>query len=303
MFSLIKGDAPRVMMESLLYGGINGFGSGLLAVGLLPVLEHMFGITTGIRLLELSNQSEPLLKRLLLEAPGTYHHSVIVGNLAESAAEAVGENPLLCRVGAYYHDIGKLRRPYFFIENQLGAENPHDKLSPNLSALIILSHVKDGLEMAKQYKIPEPIKDIIHQHHGASIIAYFYHQAKQSDKEFPLEDDFRYPGPKPRSKAAAIVMLADSVEAAARTLQKPTPTKIEMLVRQIIRNNLDDGQLDESPLSLRDLNDIALTFTRILTGIYHQRIEYPEKIMEEMGPSSPIASAASKVTPLKEHMM
>ncbi|MCE1247109.1 MAG: HDIG domain-containing protein [Firmicutes bacterium] len=301
MFSLIKGDSARVMMESLFYGGINGFGSGVLALGLMPVLEHMFGVTTGIRLLELSNQSEPLLKRLLLEAPGTYHHSVIVGNLAEAAAEAVGENPLLCRVGAYYHDIGKLRRPYFFIENQLGAENPHDKLSPNLSALIILSHVKDGLEMAKQYKIPEPIKDIILQHHGSSIIAYFYHQAKQSDKEFPLEDDFRYPGPKPGTKAAAIVMLADSIEAAARTLQKPTPTKIEMLVKQIIRNNLDDGQLDESPLSLRDLNEIARTFTRILTGIYHQRIEYPEKIIEEMGPAG--TPMVSKVTPLKEHMM
>jgi len=296
IFSLINGEAPQMMAENLFYGGINGFGSGILAVGLLPVLEYLFNITTSIKLLEISNQSEPLMKRLLLEAPGTYHHSVIVGNLAESAAEIVGEDPLLCRVGSYYHDIGKLRRPYFFIENQLGSENPHDKLSPNLSALVILSHIKDGLEFGREQKLPEPIMEIINQHHGTSIIAYFYHQAKQSDKDYPHEEDFRYPGPKPRSKAAAIVMLADSVEAAARTLNKPTPTKIEALVRQIVNNNLKDGQLDESPLSLKEINEIIKSFTRILTGIYHQRIEYPDKMMEEMGPPVPMPA---KVTHIK----
>jgi len=300
VFSLVNSEGTRVMVENLVFGGINGFGSGIIAVGLLPILEYLFGITTSMKLLEISNQSEPLLKKLLLEAPGTYHHSVIVGNLAEAAAEAMGEDLLLCRVGAYYHDIGKLRRPYFFIENQLGSENPHDKLSPNLSALIILSHVKDGIGLARKYKLPEPITRIIEQHHGSSIIAYFYHQAKQSDKDFPIEEDFRYPGPKPQSKAAAIVMLADSVEAAARTLDKPTPTKIENLVKQIVHNILEDGQLDESPLSLRDINTITRAFSRILTGIYHQRIEYPDKIMEEM--KEPVPFPASKVTHMKRHV-
>lgn len=300
MFSLINGEGPRIMVENLVFGGINGFGSGIIAVGLLPILEYLFGITTSLKLLEISNQSEPLLKKLLLEAPGTYHHSVIVGNLAEAAAEAVGEDLLLCRVGAYYHDVGKLRRPYFFIENQLGSENPHDKLSPNLSALIILSHVKDGIDMAKKYKLPEPIRDIIEQHHGSSIIAYFYHQAKQSDKDFPIEEDFRYPGPKPQSKAAAIVMLADAVEAAARTLDKPTPNKIENLVKQVVHNILEDGQLDESPLSLRDINTMIQAFSRILTGIYHQRIEYPDKIMEEM--KDPVPFPSSKITHIKRQV-
>lgn len=299
--SLIQADPVREMrqvVENLVFAGINGFGSGIVSAGLLPVLEYLFGITTAIKLLEISNQSEPLLKRLLLEAPGTYHHSVIVGNLAEAAAQTIGEDPMLCRVGAYYHDIGKLRRPYFFIENQLGGENPHDKLSPNLSALIILSHVKDGVDLALKHKLPEPVVDIIAQHHGTSIIAYFYHQAKKSDIDFAIEEDFRYSGPQPQSKAATIVMLADSVEAAARTIDHPTPSKIENLVRQIVKKNLEDGQLDDSPLSLKDINNIIAAFTKILTGIYHQRIEYPDRIMEEI--TQPVPMPA-KVTHIKKH--
>jgi putative nucleotidyltransferase with HDIG domain len=296
--TLLTGDEnSKNFIENLVFAGINGFSSGIVAVGLLPLLEHSFNFTTSIKLLELSNQSEPLLKRLLLEAPGTYHHSIIVGNLAEAGAEAVGEDPLLCRVASYYHDIGKLKRPYFFIENQLGSENPHDKLSPNLSALIILAHTKDGLELGKQHQLPKPILDIIVQHHSNSITAFFYHRATQENKEPPSEDDFRYPGPKPQTKAAAIVMLADSTEAAARTIQNPTPQKIENLVKSIIKKAVDEGHLDECPLSLKNINDLTNTFTTILTGIYHHRIEYPEQIMEQIGlPSVIPASPISKVT-------
>ncbi len=282
IFSLMKGETVQALLENVTYGGINGFFSGIIAIGLLPLLEHSFSITTSMRYLELSNQSEPLIKQLLMEAPGTYHHSVIVGNLAEAGAEAVGEDPLLCRVASYYHDIGKLKRPYFFVENQLG-ENPHDKLSPNLSALIITSHTKDGLELAKKHKLPPEIQDIILQHHGTSIVSYFYHKAKQMDGDTPLaEKDFRYSGPKPQTKAAAIVMLADAVEAAARTLKNPTPQAIEGLVQSLFKKFLDDGQLNESPLSLRDINSLMQTFSKVLTGIYHHRIEYPDQIIKKV---------------------
>jgi putative nucleotidyltransferase with HDIG domain len=281
IFSLLQGETTQAILENLVFGGINGFSSGVVAIGLLPLLEFTFGITTDIKLLELSSQSEPLMKRLLLEAPGTYHHSIIVGNLAEAGGEAVGEDPLLCRVAAYYHDIGKLRRPYFFIENQLGQENPHHNLIPRLSSLIIVSHVRDGLDLARQYKLPTPIQEIIHQHHGNGIVAYFYHQAKQNSKEEPLEKDYRYHCPLPSTKAAAIVMLADSAEAAARTIQEPTPPKIETLVRSIFKKALDEGQLDQCPLSLRDINNLINSFTSILTGIYHHRIEYPEQILDQ----------------------
>ena len=302
LFSLLQGETTRALLENLVYGGINGFSSGIVAIGVLPILEYAFGITTDIKLLELSNQSEPLMKRLLLEAPGTYHHSIIVGNLAEAGGEAIGEDALLCRVAAYYHDVGKLRRPYFFIENQLGSENPHDKLTPRLSALIITSHVKDGLELAKQYKLPEPVREIISQHHGNSAVAYFLHQARQNavNGEEPREDDFRYSGPRPSTKVAAIVMLADSVEAAARTIDNPSPHKIETLVKSIFKKALDDGQLDECPISLKDINDLMNSFTAILTGIYHHRIEYPDQIINNG--KTPPAFPASKVTHIKQKM-
>jgi putative nucleotidyltransferase with HDIG domain len=244
----------------------------------LPYLESGFGLTTSVTLLELANPSHPLLKQLLMEAPGTYHHSLIVANLAEAAAEAVGADPLLARVGSFYHDIGKLKRPYFFIENQLGP-NPHEKISPNLSTLIITSHVKDGLEMAKKAKLPKVIQDIIVQHHGNSLVSFFYRQAeKNSDsKEVLREEDFRYEAPVPQTKEAAIILLADAVEAAVRSLNKPAAGRVEAVVRKIIKEKLDDGQFDQCNITLRELDIIAQTFVRILSGIYHTRIEYPEK--------------------------
>jgi len=261
----------------------NGLLSTVLTIGFLPFLENSFGITTAVKLLELSNPNHPLLKRLLLEAPGTYHHSILVGNLAEAAADAVGADSLLARVGAYYHDIGKLKRPYFFIENQVTAENPHDRLAPTLSTLIISCHVKDGLEMAREYRLPQVIQDIIAQHHGATLMTYFYHKARENSRGDSVnENDFRYEGPIPRSKEAAIVMLADSVEAGIRSLPRPTPGRMEGFVRKIIREKLDDGQLEASDLTFRELAVIAEAFMRVLNGIFHTRVEYPEVVLKEM---------------------
>lgn len=251
--------------------------SGVLTIGFLPFFESAFDIVTTIKLLELSNPNNPLLRKILLEAPGTYHHSVLVGNLAEVAAEAVGGNPVLARVGAYYHDAGKIKRPYFFKENQFGGENPHNKITPNLSTLIITSHVKDGLELAKEHKIPKEIQDIIIQHHGTSLVKYFYLTVKNAsdDPESIKEEDFRYPGPIPNSKEAAIIMLADGVEAAVRSISNPTKGKIEEMVNNIIKGRLAEGQLDDCDLTLKDLNKIRKSFLKVLSGIYHQRIEYP----------------------------
>lgn len=271
-----------IFMRSI-WGVVNAIFTTVLTIGLLPFLEKTFSITTPIRLLELANPNHPLMRKFLLEAPGTYHHSIIVANLAEAAAEKVGGDTLLVRVGSYYHDIGKLNRPYFFIENQLGNDNPHDKISPTLSTFIITSHVKDGLELAREYRLPEDVQDIIRQHHGTSLVSYFYHRATENEKEESLaERDFRYPGPKPQTKEAAIVMLADSVEAAVKSLNKPTPARIEVMVKKLIKDKLHDGQLDECDLTLRDLDIIANAFIHSLGGIYHSRIEYPEIVAKEM---------------------
>lgn len=265
-------------------GLMNGIFSAILTIGVLPYLESAFGITSAVKLLELANPGQPLLKKLLLEAPGTYHHSILVGNLAEAAADAVGGDSLLVRVGAYYHDIGKLRRPYFFIENQLSSENPHDKLNPNLSTLIITSHTKDGSELAREHKMPKPIVDIIEQHHGTSLVSYFFYNALDNEKNERgvNEEDFRYEGPKPQTKEAALVMMADSVEAAVRSLQKPTPGRIEGFVRKVIKDKLQDGQLDECDLTFKDLDIIAGAFVRVLSGIFHTRVEYPETVLKEI---------------------
>ncbi|MGE5591969.1 MAG: HD family phosphohydrolase [Bacillota bacterium] len=263
------------------YNPFWGFGNGLLSsvltIGSLPFFETFFGVVTPIKLLELANPNHPLLRKLLVEAPGTYHHTLMVANLAEAAVEAVGGDALLTRVGAYYHDIGKSKRPYFFIDNQFGGENPHDQLSPHLSALIISSHVRDGVEMAKQARLPAEIIKFIPEHHGTTLISYFYNRATENaGVEQVLERDFRYDGPRPQSKETAILMLADSTEAAVRSLKTPDMEQIEGLIRKIIRDRLNDGQLDQSNLTLKDLDTVANTFIRVLAGVYHTRIQYPE---------------------------
>ncbi len=273
---------PQVW-EYLVWALIDGVFASILAMGSIPLLEGPFGVITAMKLIELSNPNQPLLRKLLVEAPGTYHHSIMVGNLAEAATEAVGGNSLLARVGAYYHDIGKSKRPYFFVDNQFGAENPHDRLAPTLSALIISSHVRDGVELARHYHVPEPIVNFIQQHHGTTLIRYFYQKAVDQDNGDGVEEsDFRYDGPRPQSKETAIVMLADASEATVRTLKNPSPASIEQVVRRLIKERLEDGQLDESNLTLKELDVIARTFTRVLTGVFHQRIEYPDRMIKEM---------------------
>ncbi len=263
---------------SMVAGIGNGIFSSIVAIGLLPYLESFFGVTTAITLLELSNPNHPLLKEMLLKAPGTYYHSMMVSNLAESAAETVNADALLSRVGAYYHDIGKLKRPYFFSENQLSGDNPHTKLTPNLSSLVISAHPKDGFEIGTKHRLPEPVLSIIGQHHGTSMVSFFYQKALESNcREEISSDKFRYEGPKPQTKEAAIVMLSDAVEAGVRSLSKPSSSKVESMVRRMIQDKLEDGQLDQSDLTLKDLDQIAGSFIYIMSGIYHQRVEYPEK--------------------------
>lgn len=273
----------NVAVLAVIIGTTSGLLSAILMIGVLPYLESAFSITSMIRLLELSNPNQYLLKRLLLEAPGTYHHSLMVGNLAEAAAEAVGANALLVRVGSYYHDIGKIRRPEYFVENQQGNINPHAKIAPALSALIITSHVKEGLEMGREQHLPQSIMDFIAGHHGTSLTKYFYGRALEEDGGDNInEDNYRYIGPKPQSKEVALVMLADAAEAAVRSISEPTSEKIRDMVRKIIRDKLNDGQLEECDLTFRDLDIIAATFVRVLEGIYHRRVEYPEIIAEEL---------------------
>jgi putative nucleotidyltransferase with HDIG domain len=253
----------------------NGVVAALMTIGILPFLEQWFGVVTPIKLLELANPAHPLLRRLQLEAPGTYHHSIMVGNLAEAAAEAIGADALLVRVGCYYHDIGKLRRPAFFVENQIGIDNPHDKMTPSLSALTVSAHVRDGVELAREYGLPEAVADFIPQHHGTALLTYFFHQALERGDPFD-EVAFRYDGPKPQTPETALVMLADAVEAAVRTLTRPTPDRLEEVVRRLIRDKLEDGQLDECGLTFRDLDKVATTFVRIMSGVLHPRLEYPD---------------------------
>ena len=273
----------HVLLVGALIGAVNGILSAILMIGALPYLETAFSITSMIKLLELSNPNHYLLKRELLEAPGTYHHSLMVGNLAEASAEAIGANPLLVRVGSYYHDIGKIKRPEYFVENQRGLENPHEKIAPALSALIITSHVKEGVELAREAHLPQVIIDFIEQHHGTSLAKYFYSRALEEDEEGKIsEDSFRYEGPKPQSKEVALVMLADSVEAAVRSLKEPTAEKIENMVDKIIKDKLNDGQLELCDLTFKDLHIISESFCNVLEGIYHKRIEYPEIIVKEL---------------------
>lgn len=275
--ALVTSNLKEILLDTafILVGSLL---SGILSTGLLPFFESMFDIVTNVKLLELSNPNNPLLKKLLMEAPGTYHHSVIVANLAEVATEAVGGNALLARIGAYYHDIGKTKKPYFFKENQLGKENPHDDITPELSKLLIISHVKDGLELAREYKLPKVIQDFIPTHHGKTLVKYFYLTAK-NNAENPddiKEEDYMYPGPKPKTKEQCILMLADSVEAAVRSISNPTKEKIENMVDNIVKDKLSSGQLDDSQLTISDVKKIKKCFLKTLNGIYHERIEYPK---------------------------
>lgn len=264
-------------LRTSFWGLASGVLGGVVAVVLLTFLETVFNLTTPLRLLELADPAHPLLKRLMQVAPGTYNHSIQMGNLAEAAAEAIGANPLLARVGAYYHDIGKTVRPEYFVENQIYVDNPHDRLSPGLSKLAITAHVRDGEQLAKAYGLPQPVIDIIRQHHGTSVLAYFYHKALESTKNGEVyEESFRYEEQKPKSKEAAIVMLADSVEAAVRALENPTRRKIQAVIEDVIKQKVDDGQLDESALTLDDLRRIREAFDASLLGLVGHRIRYPE---------------------------
>jgi len=269
---------------NLLFGFLGGVGTALVVLGSLPIVEWIFGYTTNIKLLELANLNHPLLKKMILEAPGTYHHSVIVSTLAETAARSVNANPLLARVSAYYHDIGKVNKPLYFVENQGPHVSRHAKLAPSMSSLILVSHVKDGLELAREYRLGGKISNIIQQHHGTNLISFFYQKAK--DREDPQmhqveEGAYRYPGPKPQTKEAGLVLLADVVEAASRSLFQPTPSRLQGLVQRIINNVFTEGQLDECELTLKDLHQIARSFNLILAGIHHQRIGYPTPATKE----------------------
>jgi putative nucleotidyltransferase with HDIG domain len=256
---------------------LNGTICSMIVMASSRIFEAVFGEITNFTLLELSDSSQPLLKRLVIEAPGTYHHSIIVSNLSEAAADAIGAHGLLARVGAYYHDIGKMEKPAYFTENQMVTGNKHDDLEPSMSRLVILNHIKEGLELAKQYRLNQRIIDFIPEHHGTSLIHYFYQRAlAEGDAEEVGEEEYRYPGPKPRSKETAIVMLADSVEGATRALDEHTPQKIEDVVRKVINNKFIDGQLDECNLTLREIDAIASNFVRVLSAMYHGRVKYPE---------------------------
>jgi hypothetical protein len=278
--SLFTMQTPYCVVFAAIGGIINAF----LVAGAIPLIENLFYYTTDIKLLEKANFDSPVLRELMIRAPGTYHHSVLVGNLVESAAEAINANPLLARVAAYYHDIGKSSKPFYFIENVGQSDNRHDRLAPSMSALILISHVKEGVELAKEHRLGQPIVDIIRQSHGTGLITYFYQKAKNiaaQEGKVVDEQEFRYPGPKPQTREAGLVLLADHVEAASRTLADPTPARIQGMVQKIINNIFIDGQLDECELTLKNLHEIAKSFNRILAGIYHQRIEYPEPAYKE----------------------
>ena len=275
--------APLIVKNSA-FILLNGIISSMIVLGTLPLFESTFQIITPYGLAELADHNQPLLKRLQIEAPGTYHHSLMVSNLCEAAAEAIGANPILARVGAFYHDIGKLKRPLFFVENQsyFGIENPHTKLNPRLSKMVITAHPKDGVELAKEYHLPSVINNFILQHHGEGLAKYFYNQAVQEEGiENVKEDQFRYTGPKPNMKETAILMIADAVESAVRSLKNPTPEEIDNIIDKIIVERLNDTQLADSPLTLHDIKVIAATFSRILRGMQHNRIKYQENIVEE----------------------
>ncbi|GEN52032.1 hypothetical protein HFA01_02940 [Halobacillus faecis] len=257
------------------YGVSGAFLSAVLTLGFLPFIETGFGVLSDQKLLTLASPNHPLLRKILMEAPGTYHHSVMVANLSEAACESIGAHGLLARVASYYHDLGKTVQPHYFIENQMGLKNPHDFLEPEQSAEIIIGHPYEGARMLKKNKLPEEIVEIAKQHHGTSLLKYFYYQAKEMNED-TKEDDYRYPGPKPQSKEAAIVCICDSVEAAVRSLDHPTEEKIKKIVKSILEDRMLDGQLDDSNLTFNELKTMETAICETLHGIFHTRIQYPE---------------------------
>ncbi|MGE5179871.1 MAG: HD family phosphohydrolase [Bacteroidota bacterium] len=271
---LVDGARWDVLLRRSFWGVVSGFSSVLVVTMILPLLESLFTVTTDITLLELADLNRPILRRLMLEAPGTYHHSLVVGSLSEAGAAAIAANPLLARVSAYYHDIGKIDKAEYYIENQSSARNRHEKLSPTMSCLIIEAHVREGAEIARKEKLPRAVVDGILEHHGTTLMSFFYEKARRGDPEAE-EREFRYPGPKPRSKETAVLMLADAVEAAARSLNEPTPSRIRGVVTRILDARVKDGQLDESPITFEDLAQIRESFIPILTALFHARVHYP----------------------------
>jgi len=273
---------PGIHLVSLIWALFNGMACGMLVLGALPPLEHALNAATTFRLIELSDLNAPMLKKLFMTAPGTYSHSIMVANLAEAACQDIGANSILARVGSYYHDLGKMENPGYFVENQ-EHYNPHDDMAPRLSATVIRSHVKLGMEKARQLKLPLEVIDIIGEHHGNSVITWFYSKAlEQESNKGPVSiEDFCYPGTPPRSRESAVVMLADMAEAAVKSMDKPTAVKIEKFVRELIGKKVESDQLSQSELTFNDLEKIKNAFVRVLTGYYHSRIEYP-KINEEV---------------------
>jgi putative nucleotidyltransferase with HDIG domain len=266
------------MLGCVVSGGL----SALLAVAITPIIEYFGEYASDMRLIEMATLDHPLLKELSIQAPGTWNHSMVIGMMVESAAATIGANPVVCRVGAYFHDIGKSKKPLYFVENQSAGENRHDKLSPSMSALIIRAHVKDGIDLARRHRLPKVIEDMIPQHHGTSVIDYFYDKARKEAEELGEDPEnvdrslYQYPGPRPQTKEAGLLMLADGIEAAARTLTDPSQDRIQGMVQKMLNKVFASGELNECELTLRDLHLIAKSFTRVLTGIYHQRIAYAE---------------------------
>lgn len=278
------------LKQALFQSGVaagSAFAVGIVIQAFLPIIESAFGIATSMTLLDYSDANQPLLRKLALDAPGTFSHSLLIGSIAESAAESISASGLLCRVGAYYHDIGKINKPTYFVENQMGLASRHEQLSPAMSQLVIVGHVKDGIEIAKEFGLPAVLRQFIETHHGTTLMEYFYNEArkKQDERQTPVsESEFRYPGPKPRSKEAAIVMLADAAESAARTLTDTSPTKVETLVHTIAMKRLQDGQFDECELTLRELSRIEVSLSKSLAAHHHGRIPYPK--LEELSKNS-----------------
>ncbi len=273
----LKLNPTRDILQLMQFAVLNGLLSSLITIGILPFFESIFSITTDITLLELSDLNHPLLKRLALEAPGTYHHSISVGNLSESAAKAIHGNPLLARVGAYYHDIGKIEIPEYFVENQLSVRSKHEALTPTMSSLILAAHVKRGRALGEENDIPDDVLNFIEEHHGTMVMTYFFNKAVEQGLDPSQVDKFRYPGPRPQVRETGIAMLADAVEAASRTLDNPKPARIHELIQRIINDRFQSGELDECPLTLRDLARIRESFAQVLIGAFHQRVAYPKK--------------------------